>query len=414
MGADGNYCRRRGRITQIIRTKKKKVAKHQLKRMNNRTILSAAIILALAGAVLGFALLQKGGLRKIVQRQKELEDGVGKVTEPMTTSIRNFNPVLPLKPKERAERKVPVAIEENLERQPAPKPAFASLTIFAGDPHPAKAPQRDPKGNYAPAFRLVKCQLVNTVDSSNLTTPIIGLVTDDLWWNGKIIIRADSEVHGVANVDRVRERIASNGEFTFVLNEPDGLGRELVVHGMVLDMEKDATLDSYGITDGSAGLRGDVIRTANNDLIKLYAASLISGMAGAFSSGANGVLGNRVYTNNSSLGMSALQGAVINPAVGGTQGVLERYAEQIASSIERDGFFVRVPAGKQFYVYCAEAIDLSRAVVAADDVRGAREDAEFAKRQQRAEVRRALPVTPSEVISPLLPALDEIIKNTNK
>jgi hypothetical protein len=112
--------------------------------------------------------------------------------------------------------------------------------------------------------------------------------------------------------------------------------------------------------------------------------------------------------------MSALQGAVINPAVGGTQGVLDRYAEQIASSIERDGFFVRVPAGKQFYVYCAEAIDLSRAVVAADDVRGAREDAEFAKRQQRAEVRRALPVTPSEVISPLLPALDEIIKNTNK
>ena len=382
--------------------------------MNNRTILSAGMVLGLAGAVLGFALLQKGGPRKIVQRQKELEDGVGKVTEPMTTSIRNFNPVLPLKPKERAEQKVPVAIEENLERQPAPKPAFASLTIFAGDPHPAKAPQRDPKGNYAPAFRLVKCQLVNTVDSSNLTTPIIGLVTDDLWWNGKIIIRADSEVHGVANVDRVRERIASNGEFTFVLNEPDGLGRELVVHGMVLDMEKDATLDSYGITDGSAGLRGDVIRTANNDLIKLYAASLISGMAGAFSSSANGVLGNRVYTNNSSLGMSALQGAVINPAVGGTQGVLDRYAEQIASSIERDGFFVRVPAGKQFYVYCAEAIDLSRAVVAADDVRGAREDAEFAKRQQRAEVRRALPVTPSEVISPLLPALDEIIKNTNK
>jgi hypothetical protein len=34
----------------------------------------------------------------------------------------------------------------------------------------------------------------------------------------------------VANVDRVRERIASNGEFTFVLNEPDGSGRELVVH----------------------------------------------------------------------------------------------------------------------------------------------------------------------------------------
>jgi hypothetical protein len=382
--------------------------------MNSRTFITAAVVIGLAGVVLGFALLQKGGQQKIVQRQKELEDGVGKVTEPMTSSIRDFNPVIPPRPRQRSGQRESVTVEEKLVHEEAPKTVVAPLTIFAGEPQPAKAPQREPKGDYAPAFRLVKCQLVNTVDSSNITTPIIGLVTDDLWWNGKIIIRADSEVHGVANVDRVRERIASNGEFTFVLNEPDGSGRELVIHGLVLDMEKDDNLDSYGITDGSAGLRGDVIRTANNDLIKLYAASLISGIAGAFSSGANGVLGNRVYTNNSSLGMSALQGAVINPAVGGTQGVLDRYAEQIGSSIERDGFFVRVPAGKQFYVYCTEAIDLSRAVVAADDVRTSRDDADFAKSQQRAEVRRALPVNSDELINPLLPALNQIINNSNK
>jgi hypothetical protein len=381
--------------------------------MNIRTFITAAVVIGLVGVVLGFAFLQKGGRQKIVQRQKELEDRVEKVTEPMTSSIRNFNPVVPPRPRQRSGQREPMGVEEKPERHEAPKTVVASLTIFAGDPLPAKAPLREPKGDYAPAFRLVKCQLVNTVDSSNITTPIIGLVTDDLWWNGKIIIRADSEVHGVANVDRVRERIASNGEFTFVLNEPDGSGRELVVHGMVLDMEKDDNLDSYGITDGSAGLRGDVIRTANSDLIKLYTASLISGIAGAFSSGANGVLGNRVYTNNSSLAMSALQGAVINPAVGGTQSVLDRYAEQIGSSIERDGFFVRVPAGKQFYVYCTEAIDLSKAIVAADDVRIAREDANFAKRQQQSEVRRALPVNPYELINPLLPALGQILNNTN-
>jgi hypothetical protein len=126
------------------------------------------------------------------------------------------------------------------------------------------------------------------------------------------------------------------------------------------------------------------------------------------------VLGNRVYTNNSSLGMSALQGAVVNPAVGATQSVLDRYAEQIGSSIERDGFFVRVPAGKQFYVYCTEAIDLSKAVVAADDVRLARDEADFAKNQQRSEVRRAMPANPYELINPLLPALGQIINNANK
>jgi Bacterial conjugation TrbI-like protein len=378
--------------------------------MISRTFISAAVVIGLTCVVLGFAFLQKGGQQKIAQRQKDLEDQVVKVTEPMTSSIRNFNPVAPAKPRRRPAQRESVEFE----RREAPKTAVASLTIFAGDPQPAKAPQREPKGDYAPAFRLVKCQLVNTVDSSNITTPIIGLVTDDLWWNGKIVLRAASEVHGVANVDRVRERIASNGEFTFVLNEPDGSGRELVIHGMALDMERDQNLDSYGITDGSAGLRGDVIRTANNDLIKLYAASLISGLAGAFSSGANGMLGNRVYTNSSSLGMSALQGAVVNPSVGATQSVLDRYAEQIASSIERDGFFVRVPAGKQFYVYCTEAIDLSKAVVAADDVRLAREEADFAKNQQRAEVRRAMPVNPYELLNPLLPSLGQIINNTNK
>jgi hypothetical protein len=386
----------------------------QLNLMNSRTFIVTVMVIGLAGVVLEFGLLQKGGRQKFVQRQKELEEGMGRVTEPMTSSIRNFNPMISPKPRPRLEQRDLVVAEERVDLQAKPKRVLAPLTIFAADPQTGKAPKREPKGDYAPAFRLVKCQLVNTVDSSNITTPIIGLVTDDLWWNGKIIIRADSEVHGVANVDRVRERIASNGEFTFVLNEPNGSGRELVVHGMVLDMEKDDSLDSYGITDGSAGLRGDVIRTANSDLIKLYAASLISGIAGAFSSGANGVLGNRVYTNNNSLGMSALQGALINPAVGGTQSALDRYAEQIASSIERDGFFVRVPAGKQFYVYCTEAIDLSKAVVAADDVRAAREDADFAKQQQRSEVRRALPVNPNELINPLLPALGQIINNANK
>jgi hypothetical protein len=49
----------------------------------------------------------------------------------------------------------------------------------------------------------------------------------------------------------------------------------------------------------------------------IYAASLLSGVSEAFSSGANGLLGNRVFTNNSALGLSALQGGVINPAAGG-------------------------------------------------------------------------------------------------
>jgi Bacterial conjugation TrbI-like protein len=378
-----------------------------------RTLLPGALGTLLILGVFFFALSRPGGQQRVAQRQREVEKDIGKITEPMTSSVRNFNPVLPPKTKAQTQHHLPPVSRATVESLQAPKATIASLTILAAEAQPDKPRPIEPTGDYAPAFRLVKCQLVNTVDSSNITTPIIGLVTDDVWWNGKVIIRANSEVHGIANIDRVRERIASNGEFTFVLNEPDGLGRELVIKGMALDMEKDDQMDSYGITDGSAGLRGDVIRTANADVIKLYAASLISGIAGAFSTGSNGILGNRVFTNNQSLGLSALQGGVINPAAGGTQSVLDRYAEQIGSSIERDGFFVRVPAGKQFYVYCMEAIDLAKAKVAADEERVAREDADFKKQQERSQVRRALPVNAYELLNPLLPAID-LLNNSKK
>jgi hypothetical protein len=374
-------------------------------------MIAAIGTLSVAGTFL-YALLQRGGSQKIAERQSEVVREAGKVTEPMTSSIRNFNPVVssPPKPKVTASR-------VSLTRVPEPGatpnvPGTTSISIFAAEPQSEKPKPRGPKGDYAPAFRLVKCQLVNTVDSSNLTTPIIGLVAEDLCWNGKVIIRTNSEVHGIASVDRVRERIASEGEFTFVLNEPDRRGRELVIRGLVLDMERDSEYDTYGITDGSAGLRGDVIRTANNDVIKLYAASLISGMSGAVSSGSSGILGNRVYTNNSSLGLSALQGGVINPVAGGTQGVLDRYADQILKSIERDGFFVRVPAGKQFYLYCSEAMDLSRAKIGADDERDARSQADLEKKA-RDQVRRALPVDTANLLNPLLPALNSINQNKN-
>jgi hypothetical protein len=90
---------------------------------------------------------------------------------------------------------------------------------------------------------------------------------------------------------------------------------------------------------------------------------------------------------------------------------LDRYAQQIASAIERDGFFVRVPAGKQFYIYCTEAIDLSKARVGADEERRARAEAELNVEKRREQVRRALPVDALELLNPLLPSLG--LKNSN-
>lgn len=43
--------------------------------------------------------------------------------------------------------------------------------------------------------------------------------------------------------------------------------------------------------------------------------------------------------------------------------VLDRYARQILQTIERDGFYVRVPAGKEFYLYLTQTLDRADAKI---------------------------------------------------
>jgi Bacterial conjugation TrbI-like protein len=240
------------------------------------------------------------------------------------------------------------------------------IRVYTGN---EPTPTPEPLGDYAPYGRLVKCELVNTVDSSALVTPVIGLVTEDVTWNGKVIIPRRSEVHGTAQLDQTRERIASEGPFTFVLNDPDdpGAGRELVLKGVVLDREEDPNFKTYGITDGSAGLRGVVIQTDKLAEVKMFVASFISGISQGLQSTTTNVFG---YTQLNSNGSTAnIPGYVINPVSQGAQNVLNLYAQQILQAIQRDGFFIRVEAGKQFYVYIRQVINLNDAVVGGDPVR---------------------------------------------
>ena len=195
--------------------------------------------------------------------------------------------------------------------------------------------------DFAPFGRLVSCELIITVDSSSIQTPIIGLVTEDIFHHGQLIIPAGTEVHGTAQLDHARERIASNGRWTLVWQN----GEELTVSGIALDRERDSDTGTWGITDGSAGLRGHLLKTDNLAEVKLFIASLLSGAAEAFT-----------QKQVSPFGTYALP-TLENAGLQGAQNVLDRYAQQILQTIERDGFYVRVPAGKQFYLYITQTID---------------------------------------------------------
>ncbi len=207
---------------------------------------------------------------------------------------------------------------------------------------------------YAPYGRLIPCETVITVESSKLDTPVIGLVTEDVWHSGELIIPAGAEVHGRASLDRARERIAASGKWVVVWRDGTSLnGTELVLNGIALDREKDDGSGEFGMRDGSAGLLGALIKTDDWQEIKLFASTFLAGVAGGMQQ-----LRNQGTAYGDLIQVPVASGR--NGALQGTADVLNTYARQIQEAVARDGFFVRVPAGKQFYLYVTETIDQAK------------------------------------------------------
>src|SRR6185369_1482084 len=108
-----------------------------------------------------------------------------------------------------------------------PKPRkvrYASLLATYEAPT-VKAERAEPPvpERFMPYGTLLKCKLVNTIDSANLETPVIALLLEDVWQNGKRIIPANTLVHGIAKSGRIRDRVNASGTWRFVWQD----GREL-------------------------------------------------------------------------------------------------------------------------------------------------------------------------------------------
>ena len=221
-------------------------------------------------------------------------------------------------------------------------PMLAPISLFADSTAGVPTPKKlGPV--FAPFGRLIPCETVVTVDSSSIQTPIIGLVTENVYFGGKLVIPAGTEIHGTAQTDHQRERIASGNSWTLVWQT----GMEMQIKAIALDREFENNTNQTGwaITDGSAGLRGEVIKSDNLADIKLFAATFLSGAAGALTEKQQTVFGP---INSPTLN---------NAPFAGAQAVLQTYAQQIFDSIQKNGFYVRVPTGKQFYLYVLQTID---------------------------------------------------------
>jgi hypothetical protein len=235
-------------------------------------------------------------------------------------------------------------------REPRPSegnaPTLAPISLF-GDAATENTGKKTLGSIYAPFGRLISCETVITVDSASIQTPIIGLVTENIYHAGKLVIPAGTEVHGIAQADRHRERIASGNNWTLVWQG----GEELHLKAIALDREFSGDQEGWGITDGSAGLRGRVIKSDNLAELKLFAATFLSGAAGALTEKQQTVFG------------PVTSPTLNNAPFAGAQKVVDTYAQQIYDAIQRDGFYVRVASGKQFYLYVLQTIDRADAEI---------------------------------------------------
>jgi hypothetical protein len=236
------------------------------------------------------------------------------------------------------------------EAEPKPRKVSYTSLLASYEAPPARTERVEPPApeRFIPFGTLLKCKLVNTIDSANLETPVIALLLEDVWQNGKRVIPANTLVHGTARSGRMRDRVTASGAWRFVWQD----GRELVFNGVALDREYDQDIDGYGITDGSAGIRGRVLATDELQELKMLASAALSGFA----------RGTQDRTQNA-LG-TTITGSVSNGVREGVGDVFDLYAKRTLKDIEENGYFVRVAAGKEFYVYVLASVDPQKASVA--------------------------------------------------
>lgn len=257
----------------------------------------------------------------------------------------------------------------------------------AAGPQPAssraveKAERKEPQavtGEFAPFGRMVKCQLVDTVDSVTARSePIVALVTEDVDWNGNVIIPAGTEAFSYARPEPVIDalgvgRLVDSGEWTLVLPGKGDLenGRELILRARAID-RREAVIDSragvhsWGADDGADGLVGYTLSTLDNKEIKLFVAAAIGGVAQGFAAIAQrqepapGVAGALGATQIAPTLGNAVAGSIGN----GAADLMGQMAARIRDEIAKRGVYVRIPAGKQFYIFVEQTIDPAAAAV---------------------------------------------------
>ncbi|MDD5727233.1 MAG: TrbI/VirB10 family protein [Victivallales bacterium] len=210
----------------------------------------------------------------------------------------------------------------------------------------------NPKNQSAPYGQLLRCELVQTVMTSNLQTPIIAMVTEPLWWNGKEVIPAGVIVHGLAASSPVRDRVGTGTKWVLVWpHRNEWNGKKLILNAIALACDK--TENTWAKIDGSAGIKGDVISNEDQKRMYAYMASFISGLGEGMVSESEDTTGSTTTTTTGGTFADAL-GKAFEKSAGDI-------SDQLFKELSQNLVYVEARAGTEFYLYITQDIYLSEA-----------------------------------------------------
>ncbi len=242
--------------------------------------------------------------------------------------------------------------------------AQSRIFVLSAAQNNSKAVKDEPflSERYAPYGRLLDCKLVNTLESNISGTPLIAVVINDLWWTNsqgkrKLIIPAGTEVHGKMG-SCVRNRMMCDGSFVLVWQITSGqVGMELQLKGRILEKSNQAgNKNKATITDMAAGIPGRVMGNANLNEMLQYTMAFAQGLSSGFQT-------TKTFDNGS---------AIITESDGSTKTALARAfetmsnvaLENITDKISKESYYIRVPAGTEFYLYIEQVTDVEKAAIA--------------------------------------------------
>lgn len=233
--------------------------------------------------------------------------------------------------------------------QTAVKPYTPPIALYTASPSTVAV---DPDSISAPYGQLLRCELVLTVETSNLQTPIVALVTEPLWWNGVEIIPAGVIVHGTAASSGMRDRVGTGRNW--VLTWPhrnDMNGKTLILNATALACDR--TESTWSDTDGSAGIKGQIISNEDQKKLLAYIASFISGLGDGMVEESEDTTGSTTTKTTGGKFQDALGKALAKSA--------GDISSQLMKELAKNASYVKAQAGTEFYLYITQDIIINEA-----------------------------------------------------